>query len=1176
MKILRLRGENLASLREPFDLDFRHGPLGDAGLFAIVGPTGAGKSTLLDAICLCLFDRTPRLSDRAGATIRAPDQDAEQALAANDARNILRRGAAQGWAELEFRDGQGRRFTSRWEVRRARGRAQGKVQAQQLSLRDEQGQLLGGTKTETLTLIEQLIGLDFEQFRRSVLLAQGDFAAFLKANEAERARLLEQMTGTAIFGRLSMAAFRRSRELEAARENLRARQGEHRPLGEEERAALQAEEAALAEERRQVDGARQAAEAALRWHDEDARLAEALRSGEAELDGARRAWEEASPRRRHLERAERAWELRGGLAQATRAAQQAQVARAERERTQAALGEAHREADRTGRALIEARARLAGWRLALLEQVQGRHAAAEQAAAAERAWLEANPDHAALAEPRHLDALLARVGARLDAEAAQEQARAQVEQATTSQEQRRRARETAQQQAAAQGEREAAARAQVDLARAEAGRFDDEALFRLGRELAEEGRRMDERAAELDRLRELELDTATERRRAEELRDGLAQAQSDAELHRRALTELLPRLEECEEGLRLARQAQDAESLRAGLRPGEPCPVCGSPEHPWAVGSPLASMVQALTERRADLERARRELEQAQAEALARAKGSQQALEAASSRAATLQARLDEARRDWREKASALHPALAEGGAEALATLRQQHAARRAAHEEEGRQAAQARKQLEGARRQLDLQAQLLRKVEDALAQARQQEHEGERALTQARTLLDERERRAAELEQALRQALAPLPAPLPSTPLAALPAALQALAAEARQHVDREARARLVGQSLAARLPMDRERAEQACRALPEGGAPLAPAVAPEPNPARRTDLLESGVEQAQAELGRLEEEAHRQQAELTRLGTALAEAEARAALREQEAREQAEALQRRARELGESELDWLQALPEGWRETERAALAAIQTRLDGARVRQEERKARLDAHQGQAPPQDRAAAALALAQAQERDQGLAASLAHLAGRLQADELARAQLAALDEELERHDLLAGPWHLLNASIGQANGDKFKRFAQSLSLEALLLDANQHLRGLARRYALERVPGTDLDLQVVDRDMGEERRAVQSLSGGESFLVSLALALGLASLNSRGVRLESLFIDEGFGTLDPQSLEQALSVLEALQAEGRQVGIISHVGGLEERISARVQLVPLGGGRSRLQVVGGT
>lgn len=106
--------------------------------------------------------------------------------------------------------------------------------------------------------------------------------------------------------------------------------------------------------------------------------------------------------------------------------------------------------------------------------------------------------------------------------------------------------------------------------------------------------------------------------------------------------------------------------------------------------------------------------------------------------------------------------------------------------------------------------------------------------------------------------------------------------------------------------------------------------------------------------------------------------------------------------------------------------------------------------------------------------------------------------------------------------------------------------------------------------------MGEERRAVQSLSGGESFLVSLALALGLASLNSRGVRLESLFIDEGFGTLDPQSLEQALSVLEALQAEGRQVGIISHVGGLEERISARVQLVPLGGGRSRLQVVGGT
>ena len=109
---------------------------------------------------------------------------------------------------------------------------------------------------------------------------------------------------------------------------------------------------------------------------------------------------------------------------------------------------------------------------------------------------------------------------------------------------------------------------------------------------------------------------------------------------------------------------------------------------------------------------------------------------------------------------------------------------------------------------------------------------------------------------------------------------------------------------------------------------------------------------------------------------------------------------------------------------------------------------------------------------------------------------------------------------------------------------------------------------------MVDGDLGDEPRTVRSLSGGESFLVSLALALGLSSLSSKDVRVESLFIDEGFGTLDAHSLDTALSVLDSLQAEGRQVGVISHVGGLAERIGVRVSVEPLGGGRSRVRVVG--
>ncbi len=111
-----------------------------------------------------------------------------------------------------------------------------------------------------------------------------------------------------------------------------------------------------------------------------------------------------------------------------------------------------------------------------------------------------------------------------------------------------------------------------------------------------------------------------------------------------------------------------------------------------------------------------------------------------------------------------------------------------------------------------------------------------------------------------------------------------------------------------------------------------------------------------------------------------------------------------------------------------------------------------------------------------------------------------------------------------------------------------------------------------MDLMVVDRDMGDEVRSVHSLSGGETFLVSLALALGLSSLSTRKTRIESLFIDEGFGALDQKTLDVALAVLGTLRKGGRRVGVISHVPGLADQIGVRVAVTPTGGGRSRVSV----
>ncbi|MCA9604859.1 MAG: nuclease SbcCD subunit C, partial [Myxococcales bacterium] len=123
------------------------------------------------------------------------------------------------------------------------------------------------------------------------------------------------------------------------------------------------------------------------------------------------------------------------------------------------------------------------------------------------------------------------------------------------------------------------------------------------------------------------------------------------------------------------------------------------------------------------------------------------------------------------------------------------------------------------------------------------------------------------------------------------------------------------------------------------------------------------------------------------------------------------------------------------------------------------------------------------------------------------------------------------------------------------------------------RYQLQRVPGNDLELQVVDRDMGDSIRGIKSLSGGETFIASLALALGLASLTASRTTVETLFIDEGFGSLDPECLELVLEVLDNLQASGRQVGVISHVDAIAERFLAQIRVEDLGGGRSRVRVV---
>ena len=227
MRILGIGGENLASL-ERFEVRLADGPLAGAGLLVICGPTGAGKSTLLDALCLALYDRTPRLG--------------------GDSLAVVQKGAVKALAQVDFRDSQGQRWRAIWRTHRAHRKLTGEWQPTQLELHnlDTGAEHSSHRKKETLQRIEDKIGLGFEQFCRSVLLAQGDFARFLHETGKERARLLETITGGEIYTELSQRTFLHHKAAREQLEQLDLEAAQSRVLGDEQRAELEAQQAAAA------------------------------------------------------------------------------------------------------------------------------------------------------------------------------------------------------------------------------------------------------------------------------------------------------------------------------------------------------------------------------------------------------------------------------------------------------------------------------------------------------------------------------------------------------------------------------------------------------------------------------------------------------------------------------------------------------------------------------------------------------------------------------------------------------------------------------------------------------------------------------------------------------------------------------------------------------------------
>jgi DNA repair protein SbcC/Rad50 len=1236
MRILAIRGRNLASLEGDFEVDFRVAPLADAGVFAISGPTGAGKSTLLDAMCLALYHDTPRLRSAKEAQVSVPDIK-DQTLSPQDPRNLLRRGSAEGFAEVEFEDQHGVVWRARWSVSRAHGKIGKRLQAAtvQLSRADQDGSM-GGTVQELREQLRQLTGLSFEQFCRSVLLAQNDFAALLKARQEERAGLLEALTGSEIFSQISMLAHQRNASERQQLKDLEQRLQLQAPMPQSERELLQQRSDELRTHSEQHGATITQLQTELQWHAHGADLSERLAATQTQQQQAQTAVDADAPTGQQIRRwvaAQALQTLVELLGQSARQVQQRQasqpgIARALAEVelqlqtlnplcATAAAGLTAAQAAREQALPQLAAARAADTQIQIASNALQQQAAAaarslqsEQRLQAQiealqteqqvlnvqldrhRAWQRAHPalggDDARWQElGQCLQSLLGTSERRASAELRHAQWQQSISEADDELGQL----QSRLQQADLQLQQ---ANEHLRLTELERDALDAQALERRRDLWVQQDRAVTALQVLLQGWQEIERRRQTASQRCAELQQQLDGARGALTLALAALQSAGDADRDASNALQRVQLVADAhtEQLRELLVEGEPCPVCGAREHPDAgQRSPQLSAVLTVLQQQAETAQLahRRAIADHQA-----GKSNVSAIELWLAEAGQILSRETDAQSSARQTlqsaASALFPAAITivELAERLPELRQQLVVEGAAIEQLQVQVRAANQRFEASRKAQQAALSSYEQQQSAQAQLRAKltpQREALLAVAGEMSAID------ADLDAATAQ-LRTWPG-LSDGRRDQVPALREQWRAgdELRRQAELAARELL---SLGARqetLTQQLIVAAEARQAAEQAHALTRTAL--DEAVSTRHSLLAQDDTEAYARALELAVADARSELEQAQARQRSAEQQLRE-IREQQTLNQQqllEAQQQSAELVAQIQRQWapqcadlgleaanldalhelLRSLPADLSERQQAwqsrlqALHALADRIDAL-------QAEIRLWQAQAlSTRERASIEVDLVQAKaQRDLSLQ-QLGALDDQLAQDQRRRTAAAQQSAVLRERQQQAQRWAVLDKLIGAADGSKFKRYAQQFTLEVLLEYANQHLQRLSPRYRLRR--GMEaLSLLIIDSDLGDEVRTVHSLSGGETFLVSLALALGLASLSSQRVRVESLFIDEGFGSLDTDTLNTAMEALDRLQAEGRRVGVISHVPEMAERIGVQIHIEAIAPGRSRVRV----
>jgi exonuclease SbcC len=1073
MRILQVRFKNLNSLVGEWQIDLMHPAFASDGIFAITGPTGAGKTTILDAICLALYGRTPRLNK-----------------VTKSGNEIMSRQTGECFAEVTFETQSGR-YRCHWSQHRARKKPNGELQASKHEIANaDSGEIFESKIRGVADQIESATGMDFDRFTRSMLLAQGGFAAFLQAAADDRAPILEQITGTEIYSQISIRVHGRTRE---EREKLNLLQAETAGIvilePEQEQEIGRVLET---KQKQETDLAAKSAETgnAIAWLTTIDLLKKEIGNLADEESKLQDEIEAFKPDREKLGRALSAASLDGVYATLT-------ATRVQQANDRAAL-----------KTEDEA---LPGLESTAKEQAEALTSAEQQTARAKEELKAAAPT---LQKVRSLDQKLAnqkkavsggdedckKDTAKIDGD---NKARLEVQEKRSKANERldfvdRYLKENAQDEwligglAGVEEQIGGLLSKQNEIVEKEAAQETGTTALELA------AKSLDDRKQQSD-IRKQELEDAS--KQLQQGKDALSQL-----LEGRLLREYRTEMETLLREMAFLAKIAELEDHRVKLEEGKPCPLCGATEHPFAKGN---VPVPDETEQKID----------ALTRLISKAEDQEAAIK-----------KLEEA--------------------ESLARKNLTEAEKLESAADNDKKAAEK----------------ALAEVKDGLVKLR----------------ADFAERRQAVSTKLLPLGIAEIPDTDISSLIDTLRLRLKAWQAQVKKKADIEKqiadidseakRLDAVIETQSAALAEKLERLGSLKKEL-AAGSDERNALYGDKNP----DDEERRIHKAISDAEGAENQARERHNELQqKWNTAKAHVESlkkRIDLREPELRGLETEISTALAPVGFSnEEQFLAARLPSERKAELAATAKdLDERQTDLKARQKDREARLATEMARKLT-DKSLEELE-PQFKEHEEALKELRDIIAGlkhRLSENTAAKERIKEKQAAIEAQKKECRRWENLHELIGSADGKRYRNFAQGLTFEMMIGHANRQLQKMTDRYLLARDDAQPLELNVVDNYQAGEIRSTKNLSGGESFIVSLSLALGLSHMASKNVRVDSLFLDEGFGTLDEEALDTALETLAGLQQEGKLIGVISHVPALKERISTQIQVTPQTGGRSQI------